>query len=136
MLQERLWLSHQPLFGAVFCQQAVNYWMTERAAKDLGANMPADGVFVFNTFNTLPSTVPTFRERDMGNHYEYEVFHSVHGVVHHVQLREGYAPHVTSFRWIPPDEFDRILAPHFEVERRTDGRTDIYVCRAKERTCP
>lgn len=131
MLQERMWLSHSPLFGAVFCQQAVNYWLTRSTAKDVAQNMVPGGVFVFNTFNTLPSTVPAFRERDMGDHYEYEALHSVRGVVHHVQLREGYAPHVTSFMWIPPDEFERILSPHFEIERRTNGRTDIYVCRAR-----
>jgi SAM-dependent methyltransferase len=123
-------------FDAVFCQQAANYWLNNGTAEDVARVLAPDGVFVFNTFNTLPSTVPTFRERDMGDHYEYEALHSVRGIVHHVQLREGYAPHMTSFKWIPPDEFDRILAPHFEVERRTDGRTDIYVCRTKERTCP
>lgn len=136
MLQEHLWLSHQPLFGAAFCQQAVNYWMTEGTAKDLGKNMAPDGVFVFNTFNTLPSSVPTIREREVDGHMEFEVFHSACGMVHHVQLREGYKPHQTSFRWIPPDEFERILEPHFHVERRTAGRTDIYVCRRKDQSFP
>jgi SAM-dependent methyltransferase len=122
-------------FDAAFCQQAVNYWLTPETAEGVARLLNPNGVFVFNTFNTLPSTVPTFRERDVGDHYEYEALHSVRGIVHHVQLREGYAPHVTSFRWIPPDEFDRILAPHFDVKRRTDGRTDIYVCRKREQTC-
>jgi hypothetical protein len=127
-----MWLYYPPKFDVVFCQQAVNYWIWKPSLLDLVINMDKDGVFVFNTFNTLPSTVPTFREHDMGDHMEYEAFCFANGFVHHVQLREGYEPHKTSFRWIPPDEFDRMLVPHFEVERRTAGRTDIYVCRLKE----
>lgn len=120
-------------FNAAFCQQAINYWLTPETAESTARLLKRDGVFVFNTFNTLPSTVPTIRERQVDGHMEYEVFHSAGGMVHHVQLREGYAPHQTSFRWIPPDEFDRMLEPHFDVERRTDGRTDIYVCRKRGR---
>lgn len=134
-VEELLPLPWNARFDAAFCQQAVNYWLTPETAKGIADVLNKNGVFVFNTFNTLPSTVPTFRERDLGDHYEYEAFHSARGIVHHVQLREGYAPHVTSFRWIPLDEFERILDPYFDVERRTDGRTDTYVCRIKERTC-
>jgi hypothetical protein len=118
-------------FGAVFCQQAINYWLNSRTAAGVARVLNTNGIFVFNTFNTLPSTVPTFRERAMGDHYEYEAFHSARGIVYHIQLREGYAPHMTSFMWIPPDEFERILVPHFDVERRTNGKTDIYVCRTR-----
>mgnify|MGYP000191189204 CR=1 FL=1 len=35
------------------------------------------------------------------------------------------------FDGLAPDEFERILEPLFEIERRTEGRTDIYVCRKR-----
>jgi len=129
MLQERFWQAHPPLFAAIFCQQAINYWLTKYNAIDVKHNMTLGGVFVFNTFNTLPPTIPVLRTRDMGDHNEYEVFYSTNNMVHHVQMREGFAPHQTSFSWISPEGFMSILEPHFDVERRTDGRTDIYVCR-------
>jgi SAM-dependent methyltransferase len=130
-LQELLWMTHPPLFDVVFCQQAINYWLTPSTVKDVKDNMYPEGVFVFNTFNTIPSTVPTFREKNMGDHKEYEAFYLVasDSMVHHVQMREGYVPHKTSFRWISPDEFEQMLNPHFKVLRHTLGRTDIYICR-------
>ena len=42
---------------------------------------------------------------------------------------EGESPHYTSFKWIPPAEFDRVLSKYFKkIEVTTDKTTDIYVC--------
>lgn len=89
-----------------------------------------NGIFVFNTFNTKPPTRPIFRSVEMEDHTEYEAFYSVNNMVHHIQMREGFSPHQTSFLWISPNDFDEMLSPYFEVKRYTELKTDIYICKA------
>lgn len=132
-------------FDVVFCRQAVNYWLNATTAESLvcrgNDNIGTGGKFIFNTFNTAPPKAPTAKCYELLNGvvspiddepYDGPVFVEVSwlvdDVVHHVQCREGYAPHVTQFRWISPDEFREILSPWFDVDVQTHGRTDMYVC--------
>jgi len=49
-------------------------------------------------------------------------------VVHHVQCREGYRPHLTSFLWISPEEFKELLEPYFYAQETVEGHTSIWKC--------
>lgn len=132
-------------FDVVFCRQAVNYWLNAATVESLACrhndNMGTGSKFIFNTFNMAPSETPTVRRYKLLNGVMFpvddepcdgpvfvEVSWLVDDMVHHVQCREGYAPHVTQFRWISPDEFREILSPWFDVDVQTHGRTDMYVC--------
>ena len=48
-------------FQAVFCQQAVNYWLNEKMAELLAIGMAKDGVFIFNTFIAKPPEKPVVK---------------------------------------------------------------------------
>jgi ubiquinone/menaquinone biosynthesis C-methylase UbiE len=121
----------------VFCRQAVNYWLwDEKAAKDVARIMRSGGKFIFNTFNTKPSTEPKVKQYDMGNlNGDWSKYVEVHwlvdDMVHHVQICEGMEPHYTSFKWIPPERFREILEPHFDLDIKTDQYTDIYICQKR-----
>jgi len=48
----------------------------------------------------------------------------------HVQIAEGMKPHFTEFQWIHRAEYVRILKNEgFKVSIKTDGATDIYICK-------
>jgi len=119
-------------FDLVYCRQAVNYWLMDKTAALVAKVVTPGGMFIFNTFNRKPSQhiEATSYSYDGDNYTEvtWLVEEQKYDVVHHVQVREGMKPHITCFRWIPPEEFDEMLSPHFKVERITDGRTDIYRC--------
>ena len=122
-------LSWQEDFDIAISRQAVNYWFSEVTVKSLAKCLKAGGVFVFNTFNTRPSEKPKVKQY----HYQDISFTEISYVnpddkVHHVQIRQGYPPHVAEFWWISPEKFDTILSPHFEIEKITRNRTDYYRC--------
>ena len=90
--------------------------------------------FIFNTFNTRPPTKPMVKEYDYEGHHFVEVGWRISKtkMVHHIQVRDGMEPHETSFKWITPSQFRRILeSERFRVMVRVDGRTSIYVCTRK-----
>lgn len=121
-------------FDVVFCRQAVNYWMADPNV-DLGLLkkiMAERSVFVFNTFNEKPSETPRIREYEFNWANFIEVSYLVGDTVHHIQATKGMKPHMTSFKWISREDFMRILAPHFDVEVHTRGKTDMYVCRPRK----
>lgn len=119
-------------FDLVFCRQAVNYWLNEKQAIAVAQVVKPGGMFIFNTLNSKPSENITTSSYEYDGHKFTEISWLVeepkYDVVHHVQVRKGLPPHVTRFRWIPPQEFDEILSPHFKVECTTEGKTDIYRC--------
>ena len=91
--------------------------------------MKVGGVFVFNTFNTRPSGTPKVKQY----HYQDISFTEISYVnpddkVYHVQIRQGYPPHIAEFKWISPEKFDEILSPYFKIERIIRNRTDYYRC--------
>jgi ubiquinone/menaquinone biosynthesis C-methylase UbiE len=116
-------------FDVAICRQGVNYWLNERIIESLVKMLKNGGVFVFNTFNTRPSDKPNIKQY----HYKDVSFTEISYVtdddrVHHVQIRQGYPPHIAEFDWISPEKFDFILSPYFEIEKITRNRTDYYRC--------
>jgi len=124
------------LADVVFCRQAVNYWFDKETAGTLAKNVKPGGLFIFNTFNQRPSPEPKVKEYELedekGIAWKFvEVSWRIGRTVHHVQIREDMEPHHTTFQWIWPEFFKGILAHYFDVEVKTDGGTDIYICRKK-----
>jgi ubiquinone/menaquinone biosynthesis C-methylase UbiE len=127
------------LFDFVFCRQAVNYWLSDEAAALVALNLHSGGHLIFNTFNRKPAAEPVVKRYSMmtgaclvggeSTSSEYvEVSWLVGDMVHHIQIREGLEPHHTKFKWIPPEEFRRMLGPYFDVEETRDGASSIYNC--------
>lgn len=130
------WLNSQAGadWDAVFCQQAVNYWLTAHRARLLARCVREGGTFVFNTFNREPSTVPNLKQYSLQGRQFVEaswLTRDAEGVkrVEHVQMCEGEPAHVTSFRWISPQEYRQWLGADFEVHERVDGPASVWVCR-------
>jgi len=124
----RLGNDHQ-FFDIVTCRQGINYWFNAMSISLLAGVMRQGGVFVFNTFNTRPSETPKIKQY----HHKDVSFTEISYVdptnmVHHVQIREGMAPHVARFQWISPESFDLFLGKYFEIEKVTRNRTDYYKC--------
>ena len=117
---------HSPDF--VFCRQAVNYWLNKDMAKLLAENMKPGSVFVFNTFHSKPMRKPKTKEYTHDDRWFIEVSWLVGDTVHHVQVRDGMEPHLTSFRYISPKEYERILGPYFAIGLLRKGNTSLYRC--------
>lgn len=113
-------------YNGVFCQQGVNYWLTEKTAELLAGVIVPGGFFVFNTFRECPPTYPMAKEYEIGDRKYVEVAWRVDGIVHHVQCCEGYAPHVTKFAYISPKQFREWLEPYFKLEEHVRGKTAIW----------
>ncbi len=117
-----------PLWDVAFCKQAVNYWLDEFSAKDLGNILRPGGTFVFNTFNQCPDTVPIPKTyTSQGRRYVEMSWLTDKSTIQHVQICEGMPPHTTSFWWISPEEFDTLAeAGGFDSEVIVDHATSIY----------
>jgi hypothetical protein len=117
---------------AIFCQQGINYWFQPKHASLIKKALSPEGLFIFNTFNVKPSVIPlvkTYYYEKTGRNYK-EISWLVGDMVKHVQIAQGMNPHFTEFRWIPPEEFKRAFkSAGLSVTVKTDGSTDIYVCR-------
>ena len=124
--------TNNKIFDIVFCRQGINYWFTSDLIRGLVKHMANDGVFIFNTFNTKPTREPLIKEYAIDAVTFVEISYLVEdNTVHHVQIREGYSPHITQFKWIREEEFKNGLAPDFNFEIRRKRNTDIYICRKK-----
>ena len=119
-------------FDVVFCRQGINYWYAPKHMHQLAKWMNDGSVFIFNTFNTKPSARPTVKEYEIDRVNFTEISYLVaDNIVHHVQLREGYAPHLTQFKYFSERDFKEGLDPCFDVEIRRKNNTDVYICRKK-----
>jgi len=121
-------------FDIIACQQGINYWFDARIIQAIHSLLKVGGRFVFNTFNTKPSDIPTIKSYSAKNGDEMsEVAYSINDTVWHIQIRKGMKPHVTSFGWIPSEVFMGVLCKIFvqtgSVLRHTEGNSDIYICR-------
>lgn len=113
----------------VFCRQGINYWFDEESIQHLSQIMVSGGVFIFNTFNTCPPPVPMIKEYEIDGDRFVEISYSLSdGTIHHAQIREGYEPHLTSFKWVSPENFEEILKKYFNIEVKREGKTDYYKC--------
>jgi len=119
-------------FNAIFCQQGINYWFTPEHAEKIKRALAPKGVFIFNTFHKKPSVIPltkVYYYEKPGRNY-IEISWLVKDMVKHVQIAEGMDPHFTEFRWIPPEEFTEAFSKEgFKITLKSDGVTDIYICR-------
>lgn len=133
-LTEPFWKQEKQRFDVVLCRQAVNYWMTEEMAEELGSIIHPGGVFVFNTFNSRPSMIPKVKEYkfEMRQYMEASWLDKDGETVHHVQCCEGEPPHVTSFKWIPMMRLEDWLGAHFKVSREQDVTTHLFRCVRKK----
>ena len=117
-------------FDVVVCQQGINYWFEESEVEALVKTMKKGSRFVFNTFYKQPPTYPDWKTYNIDGKIYGEAFYMVDGMVHHLQMREGIAPHYTIFKWLPRESF-HVLHKYFLVSRITEGNTDIYCCTLK-----
>lgn len=116
---------------AVFCQQGINYWLSQYTAPMIANILSKEGVFVFNTFNKKPPEKPLVKDYEWHGKKFAEISWLVGDIVHHVQVREGMPPHTTSFQWLSPEHLGEILSPHFNYYFIVDGGTSIYRCSRK-----
>jgi ubiquinone/menaquinone biosynthesis C-methylase UbiE len=125
----RLGVKEESKFDIAVCRQAINYWFDARSIAYLAGAMKSGGVFVFNTFNTRPSETPKIKQyHHKGISFTEISYVDPTNFVHHVQIREGMAPHVARFQWIAPESFDLFLGKYFDIEKTTRNRTDYYRC--------
>jgi 16S rRNA G966 N2-methylase RsmD len=121
---------------AVFCQQAINYWLTQDTAATLAKALASGSTFVFNTFNAKPVPFPVPKTYVL-NHKQYMelswLTEEEDGTqwVEHIQIMGGSPCHRTRFRWISPEQFEQWLSPGFDLDIRQDGATSLYVCTRK-----
>jgi len=52
--------------------------------------------------------------------------------VHHVQIREGYPPHITEFKWLSEEYIKSCLTDFFDYKIIRKNKTDIYKCVKKK----
>jgi len=116
----------QEKYQGVFCQQGVNYWLSEKTAELLAKIILPGGFFVFNTFLNRPPTYPMTQEYEINGKKYVEVAYHIDGMVHHVQCCEGYEPHVTKFAYITRDQFAKWLGKYFRLEEHVSGKTAIW----------
>jgi len=120
---------HGIKFDCAVSRQAVNYWFNEKSIDALAKIIKSGGVFAFNTFNTRPSSKPKIKQYYNQNISFTEISYvNFDDRVHHVQIREGYPPHVAEFAWISPEKFNDVLSRYFYVEKTTRNKTDYYKC--------
>jgi SAM-dependent methyltransferase len=113
---------------AIFCQNAVTYWLRDTDPKMLGRLLKSGGVFIANTFRHMPMERPSVRSYAIKGKNYIEVSYTVNGKVHHVQCAEGMEPHITSFDYIPEDELKAYCeAAGCDVELKTTDSTVVVV---------
>lgn len=116
-------------YDVMFCQQAVNYWLTQDVVDDLADAIKPGGVFIFNTFNRKPSRAPTLKQYELeGAKFVEASWLSGEDTVEHVQMREGEAPHTTRFRWISPEQYAEMMGLRFSMLETRDGASSIWHC--------
>ena len=119
-------------YNKVFCEQAINYWLLHIDVEKFSKIFLPGGLFVFNTFSNKPPTTPLIKEYIIDNKHYAEISYLVNNTVEHIQIREGYSPHVTEFDWISKDKYMELLSPYFDVELFGDGKSSLYVCKRKQ----
>lgn len=118
-------------YDVIVCQQAVNYWFNNVSAKSIANCLNSNGVFVFNTFNKIPSTKPVVKEYVLNDKAYCEVSYLIGNEVLHMQSVEGMTMHTTKFDWISPEKFEVELTPHFNCMVIEDKNTSLWYCYKK-----
>ena len=118
-------------FQLITCRQGINYWFHENAMVHVSSLLDAGGVFIFNTFWNIPSSVPIVKEYTLhGMEYvEVSVLHDT--LVYHSQYATGMQPHHTKFLWVPPEQFIKACERSFShVSAHFDGNSMYMRCQA------
>lgn len=118
-------------FDKVFCEQAVNYWLLHIDINKFSKIFNKDALFIFNTFSNKPSSIPMIKEYNLDEISYLEISYLVGESVHHVQIREGFEPHFTTFDWISEEQYKKLLSPYFDIKIIDDGKSALYICRRK-----
>ncbi len=120
-----------PFIDVVFCQQAINYWLEETDVEMLAKIMNKNGLFIFNTFNSKPSTKPRVLEYKLQNRNYVEISWLIKDTINHIQICQGYEHHFTQFKYMSHKYITDCLKPYFDIKRIKDNKTSIYVCRKR-----
>lgn len=119
-----------PISNIAICQGAINYWFNSVIVKVIYDSLHNDGLFIFNTFNTRPKEKSSISYEIDGQEY-YEQTHCYEdNSILHVQSNDNDF-HVNQFWWFSREDYMKALAPYFEVQIETKGKTDIYICKRK-----
>lgn len=129
-VQEFLKSNHEK-YDKVFCEQAVNYWLLHIDIDMFSKIINKDGLLIFNTFSKQPESIPMIKEYIIDEIHYLEISYLVGNSINHVQIREGYEPHFTTFDWISEEEYKEILSPYFDIKIIDDGKSALYICRRK-----
>ena len=123
--------TNKQTFDKVFCEQAVNYWLLHIDIKVFSKRINKGGLFIFNTFSNRPSTKPMIKQYKIDDVDFLEISYLIDNIVQHIQIRENYEPHLTSFDWISKDKYLSLLSPYFNIEIVENGKSAIYICKKK-----
>lgn len=121
-----------PISHVAFCQGGINYWFNPTLVKVIHDSLHNDGLFIFNTFNSKPQhSRPISYEMNARSYQEANIiYESEPNKINHYQCNnESF--HINQFWWIPRDEFVEVLKPYFNIEIRTNEKTDYYICKRK-----
>ena len=118
-------------YTKVFCEQAINYWLLNVNVKKFSNLFEKDGLFIFNTFSNKPSNKPMIKEYILDDKNYLEISYLIDGKVYHIQVCEGYEPHITVFDWISEEQFKKLLSPYFDIEIKNDGKSSLYICKRR-----
>jgi len=118
-------------YTKIFCEQAVNYWLLSIDIKKFSNLFEKDALFIFNTFSNKPSNKPMLKEYVLDNINYLEVSYLIDNKVHHIQICEGYEPHLTVFDWISKEQYLALLTPYFDIKIKDDGKSSLYICRRR-----
>lgn len=118
-------------YTKVFCEQAINYWLLNIDIKQFSKIFEKEALFIFNTFSREPSKTPMIKEYSIEGIQYMEISYLLGNKVEHIQVCEGYQPHITEFDWIPENQFKKLLSPYFDITLKDDGKSALYVCKRR-----
>lgn len=118
-------------YNKVFCEQAINYWLLNTDIEKFSHIFEKDALFIFNTFSNKPSLTPMVKQYSIEGVNYLEISYLVRNKVQHIQIREGFKPHLTEFDWISKEQYIELLSPYFDLELIDHGKSSLYKCKRK-----
>jgi len=118
-------------YTKVFCEQAINYWLSNIDIYKFSNIFSKNALFIFNTFSNKPTNKPMIKEYVLDNINYLEISYLIDNKVYHIQICEGYEPHFTVFDWISKEKYIELLSTYFEVKVNDNGKSSLYICKRK-----
>ena len=122
----------QEKYNKVFCEQAINYWLLNINIENFSNIFLPNGLFIFNTFSNMPTKTPMIKQYTIDGINHLEISYLVNNKVEHIQIREGYPPHLTEFDWISQEQYRELLSKYFDIELFDNGKSSLYKCKRKK----